>query len=296
MASVKPPECPDCAGIEFAEDHKSGDVICTRCGTVFDSRIIDPGQEWRDFSDSDKDASRVGKVNPYVKDLSTTIGPMFVDGQKSKMPKWQARMLNNTDRNIISAFERLEHLASLLNLNENIKSKAKEIYKEFEEKRTKSTRYKKDPIIVSVLAMACKEENVPRSFKELARETNFAEKDIRKEYKNLTDLLGRVATRTSAPDLVSRFCSKLKLEYKVEHDAIGVATRAGEFVEGKSPSSIAAASILIVSKLANAKRHEKEIAEAATISATTIRNVYKELLPFQDKILPEHYQHHRLEN
>lgn len=294
MDPEKEIRCPECGGTDFVEDHKSGDCICS-CGIIVDSRIIDPGQEWRDFSDSDKDASRIGKVNPYVKDLSTTIAPTFVDGQKSKMPKWQSRMLSNSDRNIINAFERLEHLAGLLNLNESIKSKAKEIYKEFEDKRTKSTRYKKDPIIVSVLAMACKEENVPRSFKELARETQLFEKDIRKEYKNLTDLLGRAATRTSAPDLVSRFCSKLNLEFKIEHDAIEVATKAGEFVEGKSPSSIAAASILIVSKLSNSRRHEKDIAEAATISATTIRNVYKELLPFQSKILPEHLVG-RLEN
>lgn len=279
--------CPECSGIAFASDHKSGDEICVGCGTVVASRIIDPTPEWRDFSDSDKDASRIGRANPFVSDLSTTIGP--INGQTVKMAKWQARMVNNPDRNMLNALEQIDHFASSLGLNERIKNRAKEIYKEFEEKRTKATRYKKEPIIVGVLIRACKEENVPRSFKEVSRATRLPEKDIRREYKTLTGLLGSPAIRTSAPDLISRFCSNLKLPFHIEQDAIAVATKASEIVEGKSPCSIAAASILIVTNLSTIKRHERDIAEAASISPTTIRNVYKELLPFQDKFLPPHY-------
>lgn len=68
--------------------------------------------------------------------------------------------------------------------------------------------------------------------------------------------------------------------------ATEIANKSSAFLEGKSPSSIAAASILMATKLRTEKRTDKEIALAASISPTTIRNVWKEMLPFQSSILP----------
>ncbi len=66
---------------------------------------------------------------------------------------------------------------------------------------------KKEAIIAAVLYMACKEELVPRTFKELAKETGIKEKDIRKFYRNLTQLLPKTvntAQAVSPVDLVVR--------------------------------------------------------------------------------------------
>jgi len=66
---------------------------------------------------------------------------------------------------------------------------------------------KKEAIIAAVLYMACKEEQVPRTFKELAKETGIKEKDIRKFYRNLTQLLPKTvntAQAVSPVDLVVR--------------------------------------------------------------------------------------------
>jgi transcription initiation factor TFIIB len=143
-------------------------------------------------------------------------------------------------------------------------------------------------MVAAVIYMACKEEQVPRTFKELSKETEIAEKEIRKYYKAMNKMLPKnTANRTSAPALVNRFCSKLKLSNEIMNTARHVAEKAEPLLEGKSPSSIAATSILLVTKLYGEKRLEKEIAEAASISATTIRNVFKELCTFQDQLLPE---------
>lgn len=178
-------------------------------------------------------------------------------------------------------------------------------------------RCKKDSIVAAIIYMACKEEGVPRTFKEIANETGISDKEIRKYYRALNKILPKGTGRTSAANLVvsltdltykprffntcvlttvmivqNRFCSKLKLPNESMNLATDIATLASNFLEGKSPSSIAAASILMATKLQsdNEKRTEKDIAAAASISATTIRNVFKELLPHQDKICPEGYQ------
>jgi len=293
-------KCPDCSNVEFVEDFASGDMICRECGLVVGDRIIDIRSEWRNFSDSLKDPSRASRVNEWLPSggLSTEISRevtipnpdregMAVTSTGSKIAQWQKRIqLTQTDQNLLAGFEKISQIAEILDLPQLIKNKAKELYSMFESKRNKSMRCKKDSIVAAILYMACKEEHVPRTFKEISRETGITEKEIRKYYRAINKILPKgTGNRTSAADLVGRFCSKLKLAHDVMSKATSIAENAAQFLEGKSPSSIAAASILMATKLSGEKRWEKDIAQAASISPTTIRNVYKEMLPFQEHLL-----------
>jgi transcription initiation factor TFIIIB Brf1 subunit/transcription initiation factor TFIIB len=61
-------------------NRKEGTIVCTACGLVQKSRIIDESSEWRNFGDEgDSTANRVGgKLNPLLTDfgLSTVVnGP-----------------------------------------------------------------------------------------------------------------------------------------------------------------------------------------------------------------------------
>jgi transcription initiation factor TFIIB len=47
--------CRNCAKpTAIIEDHSQGDLVCTECGLVLESRVVDESSEWRTFSDSDK--------------------------------------------------------------------------------------------------------------------------------------------------------------------------------------------------------------------------------------------------
>lgn len=203
------------------------------------------------------------------------------------MAQYQRRIQHSqADQTLLNGFEKITHIADLLSLTQIIRNRAKELYSEFEAKRNKTMRFKRDAMVAAVIYMACKQEHVPRTFKELSKETEIAEKEIRKYYRALNKMFPKNTGRTSAPALVNRFCSKLKLSQEIINTATTVAEKAAELLEGKSPSSIAATSILLVTKLYGEKRLEKEIAAAASISPTTIRNVFKELSAFQDQLLP----------
>lgn len=57
-------------------NRKEGTIVCTSCGLVQKSSIIDETSEWRNFDNSDNTANRVGgKLNPYLSDfgLSTVV-------------------------------------------------------------------------------------------------------------------------------------------------------------------------------------------------------------------------------
>lgn len=68
---------------------------------------------------------------------------------------------------------------------------------------------------------------------------------------------------------------------------IGVAEKAIDFLEGKRPSSIAAASLLFIFNLLGLQNKVNELANVASISPHTLRNVYKDICQNLDR-LPVH--------
>jgi len=309
--------CPDCKNPngEFIEDFASGDLICHNCGLVVGDRIVDVRSEWRNFADSTDDRSRASRIDEHS-GLSTDISkPIGGPGGGNNLGQYHQRMqTDQSNQNLSAGFDKIGNIADVMHLTQKVKNKAKELYSEFESKRQKTMRCKRDSVVAAIIYMACKEGNVSRTFKEISRDTQIAEKEIRKYYRALGKTLGPRdgGGRTSPADLVvcvppiimglgyhgclmlrrdiqqNRYCSKLKLPQPIANLAIEIADKATPCLEGKSPASIAAAAILMATKLRpEGKRLEKDIAAAASISATTIRTAFKDMLPHQDIILPK---------
>jgi transcription initiation factor TFIIIB Brf1 subunit/transcription initiation factor TFIIB len=74
-------QCDDCKKTEFASNRAEGTIVCTSCGLVQESRVIDETSEWRNFSNENSDGAGSaknrcgGKLNPYYSDfgLSTMV-------------------------------------------------------------------------------------------------------------------------------------------------------------------------------------------------------------------------------
>ncbi len=82
-------------------------------------RVIDPGREWRDFSDSTDDKSRVSVANEFLKDgLGTTISVAV--GTKGGVSKLQNRLISGVDRNMLAASEKIDNISHLLSIPEHI--------------------------------------------------------------------------------------------------------------------------------------------------------------------------------
>jgi len=75
-------KCPECGGINLILNKDKGEVICKDCGLVIEEKLIDFGQEWREF-DSDQSEKRrrtgapmsysVGYFEPIVIKKDNTI-------------------------------------------------------------------------------------------------------------------------------------------------------------------------------------------------------------------------------
>jgi len=95
------------------------------------------------------------------------------------------------------------------------------------------------------------------------------------------------ASSTSPDELCDRFCNYLSLGRQVSVVARELAKRILEVgsLDGRSPLTVAAATIFFASNLMGEPKTAKEIANTAGVSDGTIRNSYKFLRQDQEKLI-----------
>jgi len=279
----------------FREDLRSGDIVCTLCGRVAHQKIIDTGSEWRNFDSEDGDKARAERVDDTTEETQTVIAS--TKGQErynDSISKIQKQIVGSEQKAISQASGKISEFGERMNLPQTVMKSAKRIYKDFEtaKKKRKVKGSNTDAFIVAVIYIACKENGLSRTFKELARDTESKELEVRRMYQKLTKQLGASArnpTRVAPHDLVIRFCSHLQLQPSVMYLAQQIAKNGTSRFEGKAPSSIAAASILMAVKQGNGSSQctETEIAKAASISPATVKHIYKEMEGMRNELMSQ---------
>ncbi|KAL2649232.1 hypothetical protein R1flu_017360 [Riccia fluitans] len=292
--------CPECRrATEVVVDHAAGDMVCSECGLVLEAHSIDETSEWRTFSNesSSNDPVRVGgPSNPLLTDggMSTIITkPNGAQGDfMSSLGRWQNRG-SNPDRSLIIAFRTIATMADRLGLVSTIKDRANEIYKKVEDLKSIRGR-SQDAILAACLYIACRQEDKPRTFKEICSVANGAsKKEIGRAtkfiVKQLEEEMGMSMEMGTihAGDFLRRFCSHLGMTNTAVRAATDSVKRSEQLDIRKSPISIAAAAIYMISQLSDEKKPLKDISRVAGVAEVTIRNSYKDLYPHAAKLIPE---------
>ncbi|GLT25864.1 hypothetical protein SLA2020_009660 [Shorea laevis] len=295
--------CPDCKRLtEVVFDHAAGDTICSECGLVLEAHSVDETSEWRTFANesSDNDPVRVGgPINTLLTDggLATVIAkPNGASGDflSSSLGKWQGRGAN-PDRNLIQSFKSIAAMCERLGLPAVIKDRANEIYKRVEDQKPLKGR-NQEAIFGACLYIACRQENKPRTVKEICSVVNgTTKKEIGRAkeliVKHLELEMGHSVEMGTihAGDYMRRFCSSLGMtnqEVKAAQEAV---QKSEELDIRRSPISIAAAVIYIISQLSVSKKPLKDISIATRVAEGTIKNSFKDLYPHLSRIIPSWY-------
>lgn len=108
-----------------------------------------------------------------------------------------------------------------------------------------------DAIASASLYIACRQEGVPRTFKEICAISKISKKEIGRCFKLILKALDTSVDLITTGDFMSRFCSTLGLPNSVQRAATAIARRAVELdiVPGRSPISVAAAAIYMASQV-----------------------------------------------
>jgi transcription initiation factor TFIIB len=186
-------------------------------------------------------------------------------------------------------------MADRLGLVATIKDRANEIYKRVEDQKSSRGR-NQDALLAACLYIACRQEDKPRTVKEICSVANGAtKKEIgrAKEYivKQLGLETGQLVEMGTihAGDFMRRFCSNLGMTNQTVKAAQESVQKSEEFDIRRSPISIAAAVIYIITQLSDEKKPLRDISVATGVAEGTIRNSYKDLYPHLSKIIPAWY-------
>ncbi|KAH7863244.1 hypothetical protein Vadar_015215 [Vaccinium darrowii] len=289
--------CSDCKrATEVVFDHSAGDTMCSECGLVLESHSIDETSEWRTFANEsgDNDPVRVGgPINPFFTDggLSTFISnPNGVtsDFLSSSLGRWRNRGAN-PDRSLILAFRTIATMSDRLGLVATIKYRANEIYQKVEGKKSSRGR-NQDVILAACLFIACRQEDKPRSLKEICSVADgVTTKELSRENEKIVKRLELERSQLHVVDLMRRFCSHLGLKNQAVKAAQEAVLKSEEFYIRRSPLSIAATVIYIIMLLSDDKQPLRDVSIATEVKEATIRKSYKDLYPHISKIIPSWY-------
>jgi len=297
-------ECSYHPGAPLIEDHRAGDQICSECGLVVGDRVIDVGSEWRSFSNGDNgkegDRSRVGAAENTLlgtSDLTTMIGPSTgrasFDAMGNNLYTNARRNTSvaSTERALINAFRILANMADRINLPKTILDRASLLFKKINDGGRMRGR-SNEAIAAACLYIACRQEGVPRTFKEIVAVSTVNKRDIGRCFKII--LKSHEDTKVGlvdSGDFMSRFCGLLGLTREIQRAATSIAKKASdlELTEGRSPVSVTAASIYMASQASSDKRSHAEIAAIAGVAETTLKQCYKLMLPRAGKLFPANF-------
>ncbi|KAH9904062.1 cyclin-like protein [Xylariomycetidae sp. FL2044] len=307
-------KCPDCNEDppNLIEEFSSGDMVCYSCGIVLGNRIIDTRSEWRTFANDDQnndDPSRVGDAANVLlngSQLETTIA--FGEGARAKdLYRAQNRSAKDkTSQVLLAAYKEISRFCDAINVPKTAQDSAKHIFKLTEEAKAFKGK-SQDAVIAGCIFLSCRQHGVPRTFREIYSLTKVSKKEIGKTFKFLEKFLqsnreqnttGSImhsldtyesTSTTSAPDLCARYCSNLNFDnpHHMEKISKAIAEKSSSVKDlaGRSPLSIAAACIYMVSHLMGDARTSKEIAAVAGVSDGTIKTAYRFLYQARENII-----------
>ncbi|KAG6057729.1 hypothetical protein E4U17_000984 [Claviceps sp. LM77 group G4] len=310
--------CPDCKEVppNLIEEFSSGDMVCQSCGVVVGTRIIDTRSEWRTFANDDHggdDPSRVGgPQDEFVEgeQLATTVA-----FSESKAHKALSRTQNNANQDraqkgLMEAYKMIVSLCETIHMGQNVSNAAKHIFKLVDKHKFMKGK-PQEVVIAGCIFIACRQNNVPRTFKEIFNLTSVSKKEVGRVFKNLQKFLLKLQdsdgegakglntvtsyenTSVGAEDLCSRYVSQLgfKNQQKISKISRELAEKANDIsaLAGRSPLSVAAACIYMACHLMREPRASLPIAKQAGVSDGTVKTAYKHLFVARDRLIKQEW-------
>ena len=284
-------KCPECGGINLIINKDRGEMTCKDCGLVVEEKMVDFGQEWREFDHEQADKRRrTGAPSSWTKfdrGLGTDIGHrgdiyQLKSKERNKyfrLKKWQHRISTAIERNLKLALAELKRVSSFLKLPASVEEEAARIYTLAVQRGLVRGR-SMESVVSGALYAACRRHEVPRTLDELSEASGIDKKEIGRTYRFVTRELGIRILPSNPVDYIPRFASALKLSAETQSKAVEILEQAqkSELTSGRGPTGIAAASLYVAALINNEKKTQREVADVAGVTEVTIRNRYKELL------------------
>merc|ERR1712029_1117553 len=144
----------------------------------------------------------------------------------------------------INAFRIIAGMCDRINLPRTITDRANVLFKMVSDGKNLKGR-SNDAIAAACLYIACRQEGVPRTFKEIVAVSAVSKKEIGRVFKLILKAHDTNVELITTGDFMSRFCGTLSLARPIQKAATCIAQRAVDMdiVPVRSPISVTAAAI-----------------------------------------------------
>jgi len=297
--------CPECQLHDVYLDPITGDLICTQCGLILESKSVKNEFERRIFTESDCSLkSRVGAPSTYAlhdKGLSTTIDWRDRDAFGKKLSpearakvfrlrRWNLRMRVHTsvDRNLSVALNEMERICSQLSIQRNQKESAALLYRKCVSMNIIKGR-SIEAMVAATIYISSRKANLTHTLDDLAKNSRIQSREIGKCYRLILKTLNLKMFAPSPTRFIPRFANDLAISSQSQSMAIQIIQDAEKIgiLSGKDPCGLAAASIYVATRENGEHKTQKEIARVAQITEVTVRNRYKELVKCLNLQMPQ---------
>jgi len=276
-------QCPECDGRVTTN---AVETVCEDCGLVIDEQRIDHGPEWRAYDD--EECERTGApltAARHDRGLSTEIGRGTdangneLSGQKrrrlARMRREQSRgrWRSKAERNLAHGLGEVRRLASALELSDSVRDQACQLFRSAQNEDLLRGRSIEAIAAASVYG-ACRCNGLSRLLGEVSEMARVAESRVTNAYKTLNEELGLPAEPISPSMFVPRLASDLECSDEIRQRARTLAEQAEErgVTTSVHPAGFAAACLYTAGREEGRWLTQSEVAGAANISTTTIRD------------------------
>ncbi|TPX78329.1 hypothetical protein CcCBS67573_g00391 [Chytriomyces confervae] len=300
------------------ENFRDGDLICGDCGLVLGDRVVDTRSEWRTFSNSDSDGgadpTRVGvewdgiesKAMDSTQDTllgdgntleSTTISRRDGGtGRGKDISRTHSKLSESKNANTLATHARtISSMAERIGLTKQVTDSAIQLFRLL--KLNKQLKSKPaEWSMAACIYLACRQNSVQRTFKEVCRLTGVPRTKAGMVYKLLADQFykynkqaGNEIQRAQAnpESMIGRFAGDLELDIKVRAACMEVGKRVfdNDILAGRSPISLVASVIYFVVCLSETPKSAIEVAKMSECTESTLKTSYKILYQHREMLV-----------
>ena len=154
-----------------------------------------------------------------------------------------------------------------------------------------------DSIIASIIFIACRNADEPKTMQEISSQLNLDKKVVNRCFNSIKDIIVENKNQIShtVSGLINTYCDKLidnenNKNLKNVSNEIANNVCQYELIAGRNPNTIAAACILIGDRLLELKIGKKNISKKVGTTENTISNAYSVLMDYKESIVPNEYK------
>jgi transcription initiation factor TFIIB len=282
--------CPECDGRVTTNAHET---VCEDCGLILADEQIDHGPEWREFDEDETTQRRTGAPNTVARHdrgIGSEIGRKqdsqgrTLSGKKRRhlgrlrREHTRAKIGSKADRNLLSGMVEIRRMTAALDFTESLRDQACQLFRTAQNEDVLRGR-SIESIASGCLYAACRLNEYPRTFEEIATVSKLDEGKVRMGYKVLNRELELPVPPAGAEQYLPQIASETGVSNETERRARTLLEDAlGDTVaRGCNPAGVAAGALYVAGQETGELLTQAETADAADVSNVTVRERYREI-------------------